>query len=382
MRIKGSPATETEKAIPSTSPFDISIWNDVDKVIGKYVRNLWIGKITGVYSTALPLSHLPKGCESRIKIGWVFRPPIMMPIKAHYAIYKSCIYVDEFMWDKVFHGDFDGDLAFVIHTKNKNRTTGQYFNTGLDYFTMKDKLIAWSAIPNKSDKPVDAKETIGKAIEDVVHQASSVGGVHNNGKILIDILRKLGWPKEKVDEMEMIITNTFVQPVIDGFKYNGVDKMPTLVSMMAAYSIEYMAFPATTNPKDLATQAKAIKDGLKREYSIYNGVCGKRNSLTTMINTAKDCGVKADGNSFYEPILAHLLDVVPRKSATIVKPVVKAKVYHETERPPLSAYENAPETKCEVKYETITRIFKPVEPVVAKPSEVKKVKKTKKSKKK
>lgn len=280
------------------SPFDPAIWKEVDLALGAYVKRLWIGRIPGVYGTALPLSILPDTEKYRIKEAYVFRAPIMVPVYSKYAIYKHCIYVQDDLWDKVFHGDYDGDLAFVIHKK--------FIKSPANWLTNSAKLSEWAKAPSKDESTEHS--TILSSTEDIMEQAKFCGIAHNNSKIVLDMGRMFKMTDEQALQFSLYLDMKYVQPTIDAFKHtmgSDLEDISTMITDLRKFlgQTDKCYDPSYTSRRFHSTMA-------------YKTVNGKNVSFTKMLLAIEKLKVRYGKLSFNDRVLS-TIPVLPIKDINV-----------------------------------------------------------------
>lgn len=195
------------------SLLDSDIWDKANPIIGKAVIQHMIPKMKGVYGKAMPSDLLPltKG-KKEVKVGSLFRFPLMTPVRCTTTICNDIIYVPKDLWT-VIGGDFDGDDVNFQELDSMP----VYFNW--DKESDRRELTQLLQMPVKNNqkekiKLIDAQMIVNK-------QASLIGKIYNANKIVIGGYIYSGKLSMKdIIKIDIYNNATLTQQAINGLKHS------------------------------------------------------------------------------------------------------------------------------------------------------------------
>jgi hypothetical protein len=205
-----------------------------------------------------------------------------IPVYAHVVVDQNLIWVDEEVWTAIGR-DYDGDLCYIIDP-------GELENVvNLDW--VKKHYV----LPAKKEN-VDNRDSF-ETLFDILRSSRLCGQVYNWGKRIVDAAYYSGMKVEDVLILEAQIMSTFVQPVIDGFKYASTKDI-TLDSILVKFDVLHLK-PVLYKLTGYFMALRGTKSMKINDVEVPRLKAIKMLALTA----------KADSLSFYERMLAKLVDL-------------------------------------------------------------------------
>lgn len=234
------------------------------------------GRIPGsVYGTLIPLEYVRTlNPDVKVKEAWFLRWPGTVFVGTEYCIYNHCLAVPMGLI-KLFGGDCDGDQGLIVH---KSRL--DWF---LKYPRDAEKLAEWMKAPVK----VDQKATIMTETEQftlALSQLSGTGRLYNSVMAAADHARWAGWNREQVIEFVLKAYARYVQPKIDGMKYEANTEVTSTSAICLDFGIPIV--------------------NISRTEAFYRAFKGSRTSLAAVIAVAEHYHAKPNSRGFYERLAA------------------------------------------------------------------------------
>jgi len=254
------------------SLFHPEVWNEAVKTLEKWISKSMQPEVKGLYGVVMPISLLKIMNEKCHEFeAYVTRFPWVVPIRTRIALWKDIIFVPDDLW-KAFGGDYDGDqgAAFYKYT----------MNTGLVWERDKEWLKRIMTLPEKEDDASNKDENEIIAIQ--LDQYMYCGRIYNSGKIVVDAARMEGWSQRELQELDIKIAATDVQPYIDGFKYKAG------IKPLGVY--------------ELADKYCVSKKCVGKVKTYFNALRGGKSGIELMVALSKF--THPESKSFYERIVS------------------------------------------------------------------------------
>ena len=258
------------------------IWPDVDRALFTVWNNRLQPRVPGVYGVAMPLEYVPADVERKVGMG--VRWPSQTCIRHEYAVWNNMVAVPAAIM-QLQGGDFDRDSYCVFEEK--------VVHTGLDWTQHRARLEEWFKMPEKVESK-DEVTDIHQVVATILDQYAGCGQMFNRGKTVVDYARVIGWGYWRTLELENRISNTYVQPYINGFKYAAnLMTVPKAYELANAYGI-----PTDEEDTDLA-----------RTAGFFNVLRSPRfGRMSAVIEAGSEEGAKGDAASYYERVASQVKD--------------------------------------------------------------------------
>ncbi len=305
--------TEGRRLLAGESIHHPDIWPSALKVLKNMAHHALWSKVHGIYGVAMPLSLLKRYRRNNHTFtAYVTRWPWILPIKAQVAVWADMIAVPDGLW-KAFGGDYDGDQACALQD---NRV-----DTNLTWWKDKAWLKAHMRLPEKQEDDSLNNMSEYEIIARQLDQYQGCGITYNNGKIVVEAARLAGITGRDLQKLDILITSQDVQPFIDGQKYKGGDKPPSI--------------------QELADKYKVPQKYLARAQMFFRTLRSRNTSLQSMIDAAEIADPESSG--FYQRVVSLFRNFPKPEYKQEENPEIDKRV-----KEVFRQYKNSAETRAEI----------------------------------